>query len=622
MDTLIKNFHFSDPAYLWFLLAIPLFWFFAFKNNIILNSHSYLKKFIDERLLKELLKTNTASNSGYKFLILFSLIWVLLIIALASPRWKFSEQKTYSTNSNLVILLDLSAHMKVRDIAPSRINKAKQIVADILQESQGLNISVTAFAKIPHIIAPLTSDIKTIDNILPYIDTDLPHIEGSDLSLAIKEVAALFPNNSSVNHILLLSSGNLENYTIESSTKDILDKKNIKINTILVATKNGAPLIDQKGEFKKNQLGDITISKAKNEILEQIANNFGGKYLSAVNNLEISGDFLAAISAKKSVNLGNSNNNKIWQEEYYWLVAFAMILLFFLRRNFILILPFLFLIDQSQANIFLNQNQKAKKLFDQGKFKQSSQLFSNSYNSGVAKFRDNNFAGAEAEFQKTADHDINARYNLGNSLFKQHKYSQAKETYQKVLAENPHHQNAKYNLKITEEILKQQPKNNKSAEDSNQKQKNQSHNQQQQKEKNQQKQNHQDKKDKKKKEKSTNQEGKKPSSSQQEKANKEQNKKDKNSNNNNKNDKKNLNKKQKEKNQEKKDYKDKKDKQQQNKVTNKNNKNLKSNNKDEKEAVNNKNRLDATMKQIFQRIESDPRIFLKKKFYYKEKNSL
>ena len=622
MDTLIKNFHFSDPAYLWFLLAIPLFWFFVFKNNIILNSHSYLKKFIDEHLLKELLKTNTASNSGYKFLILFSLIWVLLIIALASPRWKFSEQKTYSTNSNLVILLDLSAHMKVRDIAPSRINKAKQIVADILQESQGLNISVTAFAKIPHIIIPLTSDIKTIANILPYIDTDLPHIEGSDLSLAIKEVATLFPNNSSVNHILLLSSGNLENYTIGNSTKDILDKKNIKINTILVATKNGAPLIDQKGEFKKNQLGDIIISKAQNEILEQIANNFGGKYFSAVNNLEISGDFLAAISAKKSVNLGNSNNNKIWQEEYYWLVAFAMILLFFLRRNFILILPFLFLIDQSQANIFLNQNQKAKKLFDQGKFKQSSQLFSNSYNAGVAKFRDNNFAGAEAEFQKTADHDINARYNLGNSLFKQHKYVQAKETYQKVLAENSNHQNAKYNLKITEEILKQQSKNNKSAENSNQKQKNQSHNQQQQKEKNQQKQNHQDKKDKKKKEKSTNQEGKKPSSSQQKKTNKEQNKKDKNSNKNNKNDKKNLNKKQKEKNQGKKDYKDKKDKQQQNKATNKNNKNLKNNNKDKKEAVNNKNRLDTTMKQIFQRIESDQRIFLKKKFYYKEKNSL
>ena len=108
--------------------------------------------------------------------------------------------------------------------------------------------------------------------------------------------------------------------------------------------------------------------------------------------------------------------------------------------------------------IFLNSDQKAQQLFKNNQFEQSSQLFSNSYNKGVAKFKANNFSGAEEEFLKTADSDINSRYNLANSLFKQNKFSEAKDAYQKVLEENPNHLKAQYNLKITEEILKKQPK--------------------------------------------------------------------------------------------------------------------------------------------------------------------
>jgi Ca-activated chloride channel family protein len=581
MGNLIKNFHFSDPIYLVFLLAIPLFWLFVFKRKISHDSYSYLKKFIDEHLLKELLQTNPIKNLGHKFLIFFSLIWILLVISIASPRWKFSEQKTYSTNSNLVILLDLSTHMKVRDIAPSRINKAKQIIADILQESSGINISLTAFAKIPHIITPLTSDIKTITTILPHVDTDLPYIKGSDLPQAIKEVISLLPDNSSENHILLISSGNLENYKINNDIKNILNKKNIKISTILVATKNGAPLINKKDEFEKDQFGKIIISKANSKILKKIADDFEGKYFNSADTPYVAKDFLDVISKKKSANLSDSVDKKIWQEEYRWLIACAMLLVFILKRNFIFILPFLFFIDSSNANIFLNTNQEAQKLFNKGKFKQSSTLFSDSYNIGVAKFKANDFAGAEAEFLKTSDQDVNARYNLANSLFKQNKFSEAKENYQKILDIDPHHHKAKYNLKIIEKILKKEPKKDQQKqENKNKKEQNQKKNETEKGEDKEQKKN----KTKNKKD------GEQPKS-QQKKVNKDKdNTKETKEKNSSDNDKKKINKNKKKK------------------VENKKNKN--------------KTQLNETTKQILQRINSDPRIFLQKKFYFKERDSL
>ena len=229
--------------------------------------------------------------------------------------------------------------MRVRDVNPSRIDKAKQIIADILQESRGINISLTAFAKVPHIITPLTSDIENIKNLLPYIDTSLPHLQGSDLNSAILQAESLFPSNSPKNHILLISSGNLENYKI-NNIKNILDKKNIKINTILVATKNGAPLINEKGEFSKNNSGKIIISKANQNNLAKIAHEFGGKHFNSSNNLQIAENFLNSISTKKSI---NSERFK-----YYKNLARTISLVdypcydisFFLKKKFYLYLAF------------------------------------------------------------------------------------------------------------------------------------------------------------------------------------------------------------------------------------------------------------------------------------------
>jgi len=608
----LVNFHFSDPIYFWLLLLIPLFWLFIFKSNYFAGSVSHLKKFIDAHLLSHLIKKSSSKNSRYKFLIFFSIIWFLLIFALSSPRWQFSEQKIYNSNSNLVILLDLSEHMNAKDILPSRIDKSKQIIADILHENAGFNIALVVFAKVSHIITPLTSDINTIKNILPYIDTDLPYIPGADLSNSIKEAAALFQKNGSSNHIALISSGNLENIDISKEVRGILHKKNIKISVIAVATEDGGPLVNQNGEFKKDQFGDIVISKLNKKSLQKIADNFGGKYFNANNNFEVAEDFLDNISTKKSINLDEVSKNKIWQEEYHWLIFIVMLLFFLLKRSFIFILPFLFITNFSEANILLNKDQKALKYFSDYKFEKASELFSDSYNSGVAKFKANNFLGAEEEFAKTADSDINARYNMGNSLFRQNKFRDAKDIYQKVLDEDPNHKKAKHNLKVAEEILKKNPEKDQSGQ-GEQKNNNDKQNKSQNKQDKQQRKNNKDNKQ-------NESEDKQQKEADNKKDDKSENKKNKQKEEKNKDNKQNELENKQDKKQEKED----KSKNKENKKQEENNKqneseNKENNNSQKEEKHNYDKKLEATTQQILQRIESDPKMFLKKKFYFEER---
>ncbi|MDA9818221.1 VWA domain-containing protein, partial [Flavobacteriaceae bacterium] len=465
----INNFNFENITWLWGLLLIPIFWLFFQKQGAFRKKFSYLKKFIDSHLLPELLQnTKNKKNNIKKFLIIFSLLWVFLIIGLANPRWKFSEQKTYVANKNLVILLSLSTHMNSNDIAPSRINRAKQIITDLIRIKHSTNLGFVTFAKTPHIITPLTTDKSTIANILPYIDTDLIAMQGSSINKAILRTSALFQGNKN-NDILLISDGNFEDSQLNTKTKNLLQQKSININVVAIGTQTGAPMLDINGKFIKNKNDKIIISRLRQENLLNISKNHNGFYLDGNYDLNIAQkiidkiEYIDLVKQKKAI-----SNSKIWQNEFYIFIILAMIAMVFIRKDFLLAIAMVAIFHENvSANPFLNQDQKAQKYFQDFDFENAAENFTDSYNVGVAKYHSNDFAGAQKEFQKTSDFDISARYNLANSFFRQRNFQEAVKNYQEVLNENPEHKKAQHNLKVAKKILKEKPKQKSKENDPN-----------------------------------------------------------------------------------------------------------------------------------------------------------
>lgn len=455
-DALIINeFSFTNLTYGYLILIIPILGLLI--NIFCKNRHNSqeLTSFADKELLPHLVKNaDFLSRSRHKFFLL-SLFVIFSSLALMGPRWGFREVQTFTNGNNLVILIDLSQSMKAEDENPSRIIRAKQEIEDILKfKDPTLKVSLIGFASIPHLISPLTDDIDTINNLLPYINTNLVNIEGSDLNLALQMANKLLKESEN-GSILVLSDGGFDS-KIEISSQ-------FPVSFLGFGSAEGAPISNSKGNLLKKD-GNIIISKLQDGEMKRLAKQ-SGQYIKA-NFLENdTKSILNKIDGDFDDSEQNINKIRHYNEIFYIPLSLAIfILLFFFRKGtyLIAIVIFLSMPETSQASIFKNLNQRAKEDYDNKKYKEAADKFIDNYKKGVAQYRAGEFDKAAQSFQNVQDNDIQqeAEYNLGNSLFNQNKFTEAVEIYESLLKENPNHSDAKFNLNLAQKMKKNQQENN------------------------------------------------------------------------------------------------------------------------------------------------------------------
>lgn len=439
----LNNFHFENILWFWGLLAIPIVWmaycFFYFRSSNL----SRLETFIDKALLPHLLiSKGKEQNTIWKSLFLWSTLWMLLIAALAGPRWDYREIETFLPNQNLLILFDLSRSMDVDDVKPSRLIRARQKIEDILNLAQGIKIGLIAFAATPHMIAPLTDDTETLRNLLPALDTDLVYNQGSKLSSALIMASRLLEavpgNNKS---LLIITDGGFEDSSAITMAHD-LAQKGFAINTMGVGTEEGGPVPDGKGNHMKKQ-GKMVIAKLENDKLLEISRVGNGQYLQMHYSDEDVRTLLNQIREKSKAEEKVSQKIRQWEERFYiFILPLMAIVLFWFRKGFIfpLVFFFLFLLGyQTQAkgleDFFKNDQQLGKEALERGDYDIATQKFKDPYHLGVAHYKAGNFAEAEKLFRQSARPEVTteATYNLGNALAKEQKLEEAVSTYEKVL---------------------------------------------------------------------------------------------------------------------------------------------------------------------------------------------
>ncbi|MGZ3732356.1 MAG: VWA domain-containing protein, partial [Parachlamydiaceae bacterium] len=454
-----------------------------------------LEKFIDRHLLPYLLVPTTKKKSLWKPLVLWSCVWTGLVLALAGPRWDYREMETFSRDQQLVILLDLSKSMTASDIPPSRLIRAKQKIEDLLKASQGTKIGLIAFAADPHMIAPITDDLKTIQHLLPSLDHDLVHVQGSRLSSALNMASTMFeaePGNNKA--ILIISDGGFEDASAITTSKKLADR-GIVIYTMGIGTAQGAPLKDLQGNvLKKN--GAPVLSKLEKDKLYEISKIGNGRYLEADYTGQSETYLLQDLEKRSELQLNISKKNRLWNE-YFYLALFPIlpIVLIWFRKGALIVFPWILLshsalMDASLSDYFINPETHAKKIFDASEYEAAAQEFEDPYRKGVSYYKAGDFAKAEEMFRLSSRPEIasNAHYNLGNALALQEKLDEAIAAYEEVLKEWPDHTKAKENLEILKK-LKEQQQNQESQE---QKKENQNQNSENQKD-SQQNQNSQEK---------------------------------------------------------------------------------------------------------------------------------
>lgn len=285
----------------------------------------------ERRYRRRLMRWRSAARGGVwsrafsRGLCLRLLALAAIVTALAQPRWNFTWQEVKRQGADVVIALDVSRSMSAADVSPSRLERAKREIQDLLSLSRGDRLGLVLYSGVAFIQCPLTHDLGALRLFLEQAGIDSLPVQGTSLSQALQAAGkALADGAEEGSHgqaIILISDGEDHEGEAIAVAKDLAEK-NIVIHAIGVGGQ-GAPIPLPEGGFLKDASGELVVSRPNEAVLKEIAGVAGGQFVRAADgNFEL--DRIYATAIRPDLREGeHSTREKVWIERHYWLSALA-----------------------------------------------------------------------------------------------------------------------------------------------------------------------------------------------------------------------------------------------------------------------------------------------------------
>ena len=273
-------YQFDNPNFLYLALIIPLL---VLINLIYM---SWRRKIQDSYSDSELLEVISPNRSNFKLnlkLIIECLAILFLSIGLANPKIGTELKSINREGVDIVFAIDVSKSMLAEDVAPNRLLRSKRIISEIINSLSSDRVGIVAYAAqaIPQV--PLTTDFAAVKNFLQIIDTDMLSSQGTSIDSALNLSANFFDQNSETNRVLILLSDGEDHDDIPESIISLIIENNINFISIGVGQDSGSTIpIKVNGRidsYKKDNNGEVVITKRNSEILKKIASSSGGEYI-------------------------------------------------------------------------------------------------------------------------------------------------------------------------------------------------------------------------------------------------------------------------------------------------------------------------------------------------------
>jgi len=469
---LLSEFHFLRP--LW-LLAIPLVWWLVFRLLGKWWSTANWENIVEPHLL-QFLATRPAIQKTRLLPWIMCFTGTLLLLALAGPVWEKAPQPLLQKSQARVLVLDLSYSMLATDIKPTRIDRARFKLEDLLKRFVEGETALIVYAGEAFVISPLTHDPATIAALLPGLQPNIMPVPGSRADLGFQLATDLLSRSKGgTGHVIWVTDG-IEGQDY-SALEDTIGRNRLSI--LAVGTESGSPVALSGGGFLKDKNGAIVIPKLNSQPLEKLANKKQGTFtVLSVDDRDLERIIEAETAVTDFVEDEQRRTADKWDEEGPWLLLLALPLAAVLfRRGLLLSWSLLVLFGVSSLpnsakafgwdDLWQRTDQQAAKLFKAGDAKDAALLFENPEWKGTAAYRTGDYETAIEEFSRQ-DSPI-ANFNRGNSLAVTGRLQDALDAYEEVLAENPQHEDAQFNHELIEKLMREQQnkQQNKKAEKGN-----------------------------------------------------------------------------------------------------------------------------------------------------------
>lgn len=267
---------FEDPIYLWMLLIIPILVLVRF--IVWQKRKRNLRKFGDPSLLKEMMPDVSKYRPTIKFCLLLSAI-IILIFMIARPQVgsKISHEKREGIE--VLIALDISNSMLAQDVIPSRLEKSKLLIEDLVDHFTNDKVGLVVFAGDAFVQLPITNDYVSAKMFLQNINPSLITTQGTDLARAISLSQSCFTQREHIGRaIIVITDGeDHEGGALEAAREAY--KKGINVFILGVGTSKGAPIPDGNGGYLKDNSGQTVLSALNEQMCQQVAKAGNGVYI-------------------------------------------------------------------------------------------------------------------------------------------------------------------------------------------------------------------------------------------------------------------------------------------------------------------------------------------------------
>ena len=267
---------FEDPTFLWLLWLIPVLILVRLVGWR--RRKAKLKRLGDPELLKQLMPDISKYRPTVKFVLMLAAL-ALVIVMVARPQMgsKISHDKRNGIET--MICLDISNSMLAEDVAPSRLDKSKMLIENLVDNFSNDKIGLIVFAGDAFVQLPITSDYVSAKMFLQNITPGLIQTRGTNIGDAISLATKSFTQQDNVGRAIIVITDGENHEDGAKEAAEIAQKKGINVFILGIGNTKGAPIPMGDGSYLKDHAGNTVMTALNEQMCRELAQAGKGQYI-------------------------------------------------------------------------------------------------------------------------------------------------------------------------------------------------------------------------------------------------------------------------------------------------------------------------------------------------------
>ncbi len=451
------DFIFMRPGWLALLLLIPMviYWLgFSARRG------GNWTQLVAPELRKYVLDGSARTRSRYGLTLLAAISLLLAALAMAGPAWDKTSRSLNRGGSALVVVLDLSRSMDVADLSPSRLDRAKVKLYELLENRNDGETALIVYSANAFTVVPLTNDNDTISTLISSLSTNIMPSRGSYPAAAIRKAGQLLEQASARSGEVLMVADDGYSEAATSAAAQLRSDGH-RLSVLGVGTIDGGPVPAPGGGFENNREGKVAVVRLRPAELARIAAAGGGRYQTITADSSDLQNLVLNTTERTQFDEAAGESIEVWNDQGILIVLALLPLAALLFRRGWLMLLLVFVLPATQPvmafsleDLWRTPDQQGAKRMEVEDYSAAAELFENEQWQAAALYRKGDFAEASRLLERGAS--VTDQYNRGNALARSGDLDAAIAAYEQALNLEPDHEDALFNKQLLEEIRNQQ----------------------------------------------------------------------------------------------------------------------------------------------------------------------